>query len=157
MRQLLKRAPTGAETPASGASLAKHWQRVPKINLVSPQRVALAGLLAKGIAVLLVVEIIVLGVVYLDLTAKRARVDEEGPRAAAVESQLSSKEQELEDLYIRRDEIVEGRQSLERAAEAVKSGQVEWRASLAALLGEEPPGIRFEAVTGVPRDRVKSM
>ena len=150
MRQLLKRGPTAAETATSGASPAKHWQRVPKINLVSPQRGAPVGLLAKGIAVLLVVEIIVLAVVYRDLGAKRATVDEEGPRAAAVESQLSTKEQELEDLYTRRDEIVEGHQSLERAAEAVKSGQVEWGASLAALLGEEAPGVRFESVTAVP-------
>lgn len=149
--RLLSRARWGA---ARGGPQGGDWRRVPKINLLPGRRAGLtkSHLIGALVAVLVIAAVFLFNT-YMGLSSAQDQTERNRQALQAATKKLSVIEEELQNLITKKADLEQKRKADEQAILAATSEQIDWGASLSALLSTQGPGVRFEAITTKPDSR----
>ena len=146
-----------AAMPIPPVHYERHWQRVPRINLLSPPRQFSARIIL--LRVLLVLAILLTGFLlqawYLDKQDHNDAIERAGVEIASVQQDLDVGQQALAGLETQVSELRQARDQAEARLEQATVGRVDWGNALGALyLAQAQEGVSFTSVSGATGGQV---
>ena len=130
----------------------RHWQKVPKVNVLPGRRQAPP----KDIVLRALLAMVVLVGLYLVWSQWDTRGDiddriaEKTSEFQQLQRNLARQRQGLEGLHVQINELVQQQEAID----LVTAGSIDWYASVTSLFGAEASGVRFESVTADKDGRV---
>lgn len=152
MTELLERLLRRPGAATSDQEEARHWRRVPRINLL-PAGAAAADrrTLIRGVLVAIVlIEVVYLFLQYQGKVSDQAATELARARLQEVQRQVAAEQAVVDDLQGKVDEARKRVEAAQTGYDQVTAGQTSWYPGISALLAARIEGVQFASIVARP-------